>query len=243
MSGFVLSAKGSKKFETCPPLKGVKAVCVDVTPLEEDKGPFGIQQKFRFVFEVDRLNAQGNRFSVWSEKFTPSLHEKAKLRKFLRKWFGRELTSSEMTSLDPETLIGRPAELVVVNEPAKNDPSTVYANIALIEPCNSDALAPTGKFVRKKDRPARDSNYHRSEAAEVVTEDWQKTKVHVGKHSGQEVRSLSNEQLEDIYTKWLPRVESADKKTADDQRLIAALKKWKESQTASPAAEQDDVAY
>ena len=71
--------KGSnKKFETCPEFSG-KAVCVDVTPLRKQQSQFGERDVFKIVFEVDLVKEDGSRPCVWSNNYTPSLNEKAKI--------------------------------------------------------------------------------------------------------------------------------------------------------------------
>src|SRR5512137_1741342 len=139
----------SSTFEPCPEFTG-KAVCVDVTPLRKQQSQFGERDVFKLVFEVDLLKEDGSRPCVWSHNFTPSLNEKANFRKFLRSWFGRDLMESELGEFDTETLIGKPAQLVVVHE---HKDGQVYANIAACTPDKSGApLKASGKFTRRKDR-------------------------------------------------------------------------------------------
>jgi hypothetical protein len=111
-----MKIKGSNgNFDPCPEFTG-KAVCVDVTPLRKQQSQYGERDVFKLVFEVDATKEDGSRPCVWSHNFTPSLNEKANFRKFLRAWFGRDLMESEMAEFDTETLIGKPAQLVVVHE-------------------------------------------------------------------------------------------------------------------------------
>jgi hypothetical protein len=105
----------NSNFEPCPEFTG-RAVCVDVTPLKKQQSQFGERDVFKVVFEIDADRGDGSRFCAWSRNFTPSLNEKANFRKFLRSWFGRDLTSNELSEFDTETLIGKPAHLVVVHE-------------------------------------------------------------------------------------------------------------------------------
>ena len=81
-------------FDPCPEFTG-KAVCVDITPLRKQQSQYGEREVFKIVFEVDADRDDGSRFCVWSNSFTPSLNEKANLRKFLRGWFGRGSLSAE----------------------------------------------------------------------------------------------------------------------------------------------------
>src|SRR5687767_11945776 len=113
-----LTAKGTK-FEPCPDYTG-RAVCVDVTPLKRQEGKYGIKEIFRVVFEVDLPKEGNGRWCVWSNGFTPNLGERANFRKFLKQWFGRDLTAEEENGLDTETLIGKPASLVVIHNTTEN---------------------------------------------------------------------------------------------------------------------------
>ena len=179
-------------FEPCPEYTG-KGVCVDVTPLRKQPSQFGERDVFRVVFEVDMEKEDGTRFGVWSNNFTPSLNEKANFRKFLRAWFGRDLMESELGEFDTETLIGKPAQLVVVHE---HKDGQVYANIAACTPDKSGApLKASGKFIRKKDRqaepgpngagaPGGSGGYRRAQGAgEASGVDHGAVKVHVGKYT------------------------------------------------------------
>src|SRR2546425_532410 len=143
-------------FEPCPEYTG-KAVCVDVTPLRKQQSQYGERNVFKLVFEVDMAKEDGTRYGVWSTNFTPTLNEKSSLRKFLRDWFGRDLSKAELEDFDTETLIGKAAQLVVVHQHKDGE---VYANIAACTPGKSgDPLKPSGKFVRMKDRQAEPGSH------------------------------------------------------------------------------------
>ena len=126
-----MKIKGNNSnFEACPEFTG-KGVCVDVTPLRKQQSQYGERNIFKIVFEVDAEKEDGAPYAVWSTNFTPTLNEKASLRKFLRGWFGRDLSTAELEDFDTETLIGKPAQLVVVHE---HKDGKVYANIAACTP-------------------------------------------------------------------------------------------------------------
>src|SRR5438876_11014536 len=144
-----MKIKESNDFEACPEFTG-KGVCVDVTPLRKQQSQYGERNVFKIVFEVDADKKDGGRYGVWSTNFTPTLNEKSSLRKFLRGWFGRDLSKAELEDFDTETLIGKPAQLVVVHQ---HKEGKVYANIAACTPDKSgEPLKASGKFVRAKDR-------------------------------------------------------------------------------------------
>lgn len=224
-------------FDPCPEFTG-RAVCVDVTPLRKQQSQFGERNVFKLVFEVDKEREDKTRFAVWSSNFTPTLNEKSNFRKFLRGWFGRDLTSAELSDFDTETLIGKPANVVVVHE---HKDGKVYANIVACTPDKSgNPLQASGTFVRKKDRTDGDSEteqagpaptsgsdgggYRRTQQpAGNGASDHASVKVHVGRCVGLELRDLSAEQVKALVEKWLPGAKAAAKQTADDKRLIAAL--------------------
>jgi hypothetical protein len=253
-------------FEPCPEYNG-KGVCVDVTPLRKQQSEFGERDVFKVVFEVDMDREDGSRFCVWSRNFTPSLNEKANFRKFVRGWFGRDLSDAELEDFDTETLVGKGAQLVVVHE---HKEGKVYANIAACTPDRTNApLAPSGKYVRMKDRPtsvganaagaasqgggqksvgrgqnggAPQGGYRRAQQAESNEGDLGATKIHVGRCKGLEVRDLSSEQVVALIEKWLPQAKAGAKQTADDKRLISALEWWEKENTVT-VTEEDNVPY
>ena len=260
---------GGKDFEPCPEYTG-RAVCVDVTPLREYQTQYGAKQQMKLVFEIDAIDHSRNPAQPWvvfSRPFTPSLGEKANLAKFLKDWFGRKLTDAEASSFDLDTLIGRPAFLMIAHEEADGG-EKVYANIKAVGPHKQgEALKPSGKWVRLQDRPAKDSqggsgggggagsgsSYRRAPGgaagggADETASDPSKTKVHVGKNKGLELRELTEEAIASLITHWLPLVKSADRQSADDKRLMKALDWYQAEMAAREAAsqkvEEDDIPY
>jgi hypothetical protein len=258
----IISATGGKKdFAPCPEFSG-RAVCVDVSPLKEYETQYGVKQKFKFVFEIDLPDDTRDPVQPWvviTKPMVPSLHEKAALTKFLKDWFGRKLTDQENKSLDLESLIGRPASLVIGHEQSA-DGSKTYANIKLIMAHKAgEALAPSGLWVRLQDRPAKDGDSKAAPASgdssfrktsgggQPATDDPSKVKVHVGKHKGIELRELTEESITSLIEHWLPKARAEVKQTADDKRLINGLTwyqaKFKAAEEAQMKLEQDDIPY
>jgi hypothetical protein len=258
----IISATGGKKdFAPCPEFSG-RAVCVDVSPLKEYETQYGVKQKFKFVFEIDLPDDTRDPVQPWvviTKPMVPSLHEKAALTKFLKDWFGRKLTDQENKSLDLESLLGRPASIVIGHEQSE-DGSKTYANIKLIMPHKvGEALTPSGLWVRFQDRPAKDgdgkaapatgdSSFRKtSGGGQPATDDPSKVKVHVGKHKGIELRELTEESITSLIEHWLPKAKAEVKQTADDKRLIGALvwyqEKFKAAEEAQMKLEQDDIPY
>jgi hypothetical protein len=207
------------------------------------------------VFEVDTEKDDGSPFAVWSSNFTPTLNEKASLRKFLRGWFGRDLSAAELEDFDTETLIGKPGQLVVVHE---HKDGKVYANIAACTPDKSgEPLKPSGKFVRAKDRTLQSATagvaangaaapgtsgqggYRRAQQPAEAGSEHASVKIHVGKCKGLELRDLATEQVQALVTSWLPTAKANAKLSADDKRLTAALDWWQ----AEQEKEKDNVPY
>ncbi len=220
----------SSNFEPCPEYTG-PAVCVDCTPLKKQQSQFGERDVFKTVFETTLLRDDGTNFCAWTRNYTPSFNEKANFRKFIRGWFGRELTRAEMGDFDTETLIGKTAQLVVVHEHKDGE---TYANIVACTPDKSpEPMEASGKYVRVKDRPPKEAGgigqqggYRRAEQPISETSDLGATKIHTGRCLGMEVRDLSPEQVQALVENWLPTAKANTKPTADDRRLIAALDWW-----------------
>ena len=241
-------------FEPCPEYTG-QAVCVDVTPLRKEVTPFGEREVFKIVFETGIDRADGSRFCAWSRKFTPTLNEKANLRKFLRGWLGRDLVKEELDDFDTESLIGKAAQLVVVHEHKDGE---TYANIAACTPDRfPQPLKVCGRYIRLKDRILPDGSIPQvgtapakatqrgvvpsSAATAAPVADLGATKVHVGRCKGLEVRQLSADQAAALIDHWLPTAKANAKATPDDRRLVAALEAWETENVIRTA--DDDVPF
>ena len=228
-----LSESNRGEFTPHPETDGVavKACIVDITPLKKRQTQYGEKDEFRLVFETEATDADGKRFCIWSRGYTPSLNEKAALRKDLKKMMGRDLTTAELAEFDTDGLLGMGVKIIVMHE--ESDGKT-YANISFIAPDKGDALKPSGKYVRVQDRPARDdaggasgtaSSYKKAPSAteEEGRAPWQKCKVHVGAHAGVDLGDLPEEAVGKLIEKWLPQAKAQAKPKADDKRLMAAL--------------------
>jgi hypothetical protein len=259
MAKIVITNKGGGDFEPAPEGNG-KAVCVDVTPIKVVQTQWGEKEKFRFVFELDPASfgtkKDGSRFCVWSAGLVPSSHKKSALTDFLKTWMGPKFPQN-LETFDVESLLGQPAFIVVLHSQKEDDPKVIYANIKHCGPDNNGApLAPSGTFVREEDRPKKDapaggaSQFRAAEKPEGAGRlDWQKCKVHVGKHKGLDLGSLEMEDVEALLTKWLPIAKAKPKPLADDKRLIdaleaaqAAIKEAQEAVAPASAPEPDPEA-
>ena len=224
----VTSNKGGGNFEPCPEYTG-RAVCVDITPLRAYETEYGTKQKFKIAFELDMLDQSRNPVQPWvvmTAPMTASLHEKAGLTKFLKDWHGRALTAEETVSLDLDSLIGRPATVVIVHEKSQDGTKT-FANIKLIMAHkHGEPLKPSGLWVRLEDRPPRDDD--KVTIVTPATADPVRLadiKVHVGKFKGTPLSELTSDAVRGLAEHWLPKAKVNSGKSAEDIMLIAAVTK------------------
>lgn len=251
-----LSEKKTEEFTPHPETKNtVKAVIVDVTPTETKQSEYGEREVFRLVYESEVTDDEGKRFCMWSRPYTPSLNEKANFRKDLKKILGRDLTATELDEFDTEGLLGKGVKMIVQHEEGKD--GKTYSQISFIAPDKDEPLKPSGKYTRKKDREQQggaggdQAGYRKAPAAAegAARDDWQKCKVHVGKHAGVDLGDLDQEAVEALVEKWLPQAKAQAKPKADDKRLIAALEtvaellKAPEPEATAEAAPEREAEY
>jgi hypothetical protein len=215
-----LSEKKNSNFTPHPETEGpIKAVLVDVTELKKRMTQYGEKEEFRLVFETEVMDEENDRrFCIWSRGYTPSLNEKAALRRDLKKLMGRDLTSNELNEFDLEALIGHGVKLIIQHE-TKDDKT--YANISFMAPDRDKVtLKPSGKYTRIRDREidgaAAGSSEEKSEE-----QGWESVEIHVGKYKGKKLGEVDEAGVSTLIEKWLPKA-VADKKP-EDKALIAAL--------------------
>lgn len=89
--------------------------------------------KFVILDEVD-IPADGNnpatttRGKFISQRMTPSLNDKATMYALTKALMGRVLTKDEIMAFNPESLIGKQCQIVVVQKPSK-DGTRMFSNI------------------------------------------------------------------------------------------------------------------
>lgn len=212
-----LSEKRNSNFTPHPETDGpIKAVLVDVTELKKRMTQYGEKDEFRLVFETEVLDQENDRrFCIWSRGYTPSLNEKAALRKDLKKMMGRELTQLELDEFDLEGLIGHGVKLIIQHE-HKDDKT--YANISFISPDKDKALKPSGKYIRIRDRDTEGAEQTEAKAEESG---WEDVIVHVGKYKGKKLGEVDEVGVASLIDNWLPKAKAGGK--ADDAALVAAL--------------------
>ena len=213
-----LSEKRNSQFTPHPETEGpIKAVLVDVSELKKRMTQYGEKDEFRLVFETECEDEENDRrFCIWSRGYTPSLNEKAALRKDLKKMMGRELTQLELDEFDLEGLIGHGVKLIIQHE-HKDDKT--YANISFMAPDKDKALKPSGKYIRVRDRDT-DAPTAQTEAKAEST-GWESVVVHVGKYKGHKLGQVDEGGVAKLIEGWLPKAKADGK--AEDAALVAAL--------------------
>jgi hypothetical protein len=214
-----LSEKRNSNFTPHPETDGpIKAVLVDVTELKKRMTQYGEKDEFRLVFETECMDEENDRrFCIWSRGYTPSLNEKAALRKDLKKMMGRDLTQLELDEFDMESLIGHGVKLIIQHE-HKDDKT--YANISFIAPDKDKALKPSGKYKRIRDRDT-DAPAEQTEA-KAEASGWESVEVHVGKYKGKKLGEVDEVGVASLISNWLPKAKN-NANTIDDAALVAAL--------------------
>jgi hypothetical protein len=211
------------KFAPHPETDGpIRAVVVDVTDPKKTVTKFGEKEKFAIVYETELKREDGSPWTHWAHGYTPSLNEKATLRKDIVKITGE----APGEKFDTESLIGKPVKLIIEHKTTDDE---TYANITYLkQDTGPDALKPSGKYIRQRDKKKDDANntgaaYNRTDVPEQP-KGWQQTKVHVGKFAGQELENLDESAIKALIQHWIPDTQVAGYRiTADDKRLLAAL--------------------
>jgi len=214
-----LSEKKNTAFTPHPETEGtIKAVLVDVTELKKRMTQYGEKEEFRLVFETEVMDeANDRRFCIWSRGYTPSLNEKAALRKDLKKLMGRDLTSLELDEFDLEGLIGHGVKLIIQHE-TKDD--RTYANISFMSPDrDKTTLKPSGGYTRIRDRDIIAGEA--DDEKKVEAGGWESVTVHIGKYKGKLLGEVDEAGVATLIDKWLPKAMTGN--DPEDKALVVAL--------------------
>ena len=154
---FIVKAP-QEQFPTAP-AGTFPAVCVDVIDLGLVENRFdpeaGDRQMVRLVWQLDEEDTDGRPFMVKAD-FTASLHEKAKLRKTLAAWRGRDFTQPELLGFDVETVLNSGCLLSIVHNTGSR--GGTFANVASVMKLARGMVAPVPRdYIRVKDRKAEPS--------------------------------------------------------------------------------------
>lgn len=147
-----------KKFTPAP--QGThRGVCVDVTYDGLKRGKYGPYKSFSTAWELDEEMPDGRRFTVFQS------YNLKRLKEMLEEWRGQPIPEEKFKAFDLESILGKSAMLSVSHSP--NPRGGVYCNIDKVMKLHKsmEPLAPTGKFVRRKDRPD-----YRPPVDEIATE-------------------------------------------------------------------------
>ncbi len=141
-----------ERFATAPAGTFV-AICVD----EIDQGM--VANRFdadkprhmvRLVWQIDEKQDDGTPYHI-TKDYTASLHEKAKLRKDLEAWRGKEFTFDELVGFDLENLIGKSCMLSIVHNTGSKGGTFSNVGGVMKLPKGMEPLTSNG-YIRVKDR-------------------------------------------------------------------------------------------
>lgn len=129
------------------------AVCCDVVDMGIVDWGFGPQVKIKICWQLEEINPKTGKRYLVSQAYTPSLHEKSKLRPILESWRGKKFTKDELKKFDIEKLIGACCQLSITHN--IKDGGETYANVqAAVPPArNAGKIYVEDDYVRFKDRP------------------------------------------------------------------------------------------
>lgn len=140
-----------------------RAVCCDVVDLGivETKWQEKIkkQHKIRVVFQIEEENPEIKKPYIVQQRFTLSMHEKARLREFLESWRGKPYSDGEAAKgIDVELMIGQNAVIQIAHNQKNGD---TWANImSIMKPMKGMEALAVREYVRVKDRPPEPGQNH-----------------------------------------------------------------------------------
>lgn len=143
------------------------AVCVDVVDKGLVRDQWGDKYIVQLRWELEQIDPETDpkRPYMAVQKFTNSMHEKAKLRLFLEAWRGRKFDNDkEAYAFDFDKLIGVNCQLSIVHNIAGG--GDVYANVvAIVGPVrNGIKLRPSPDYIRARDRKDKGTNGRQAQA-------------------------------------------------------------------------------
>jgi len=150
----VVARRQSSNFNPAP--EGPQqVVCVDVVDLGMIEQAWGEEAKLkpmvRIVWHSSEHDPETGKPFVISQRYTLSLHEKAKLLHDLEAWRGRAFTDAELAGFELDDLIGANAYVQIVHNVSKGN---TYANISSIMrlPKGMSPMPVTPGYVRQQER-------------------------------------------------------------------------------------------
>ena len=142
-----------KQSEFTPVSEGiVLAVNVDNADLGSVESTYNgettSKHKMKFVFEVPSELTESGKVKTIGKSFVVSLDPRSNLTGFLQSWLGESLTPEQVRSFDLDSLIGRPAKLLV--EHIQMDGREMH-KIVSVQPTDEN-IETSGEYVRFQDR-------------------------------------------------------------------------------------------
>lgn len=132
--GMIIKDTGTERTFEIAPSGAYAARCYRIIDLGTQtfqvKGETKQAHQVLIAWELSKKMGDGQPFVI-SEKYTSSLHEKAKLRSVLESWRGRKFTEAERNGFDIEQVLGKVCFLNIVHD-KKGDKT--YANVASVMP-------------------------------------------------------------------------------------------------------------
>ena len=168
-----LIVKDNKKEYTPAPEGLWPAVCCDVIDLGIQKTMYGEQVKIEIRWQLEGIDPKTKFPYMVTQRYTPSLHEKSKLRPMLEAWRGKRFTPDELKGFDIEKLIGVNCQIQVLHNIANE--GQVYANVqAVIPPAKgTPKLAVNKDYIRVAERAKRAAmEAHPDGNGSDSNEDW-----------------------------------------------------------------------
>jgi len=147
--------KYEKKQFTPAPEGLWQAVCCDVVDRGIQKTPWGDQVKIEIRWQLEQKDENDKPFQC-AKWYTPSLHEKANLRKDLEKWRGRRFSEDELKQFDVEKLIGANCKILIAHN--IKEEGEVYANVSAImayKAADGPRIRVSDDYVRHVEREKR----------------------------------------------------------------------------------------
>ena len=147
--------KDNKKEYTPAPEGMWPAVCCDVVDLGIQKTMYGEQVKIEIRWQLEGIDPKTKFPYMVTQRYTPSLHEKSKLRPMLESWRGRRFSSEELKGFDIEKLLGANCQIQVLHNITSE--GQVYANVQAVIPPAKGAkkLSVNGGYIRVAERAKR----------------------------------------------------------------------------------------
>lgn len=144
------------------------AVCVDVVDLGIVQSSFGPQVKIQIRWQLEEKDPKtGKRFLV-VQSYTPSLHEKSRLRPMLEAWRGKKFSKEEEKQFDIEKLLGVNCQLQIIHN-IKNEGQT-YANVQAVVPAGRNSVKLRAEdYIRVIERAKNDEQNQGGDADDSTT--------------------------------------------------------------------------